>query len=93
MRNPCGPAAVMEEHTSLTKVSNVTEKSGRLEYVLKPEPEDLPHYRILHKATVNGWCRKEAQLEFFYYAFMLFCVKGIFFTQNHKYFSYSMAKS
>ena len=72
----------MEEHTSLTNVRNVTEESGRLKYVQKPEPEDLPHYGILHKATVNSWCRKEAHIEFFLLCLYAILRKGIFYLQK-----------
>lgn len=83
MKIPCGPAAVMEEYTSLIIVRNVTERSGRLKYVWKPEPEDLPYYRMLHKATVNSWCRKKlTDRESFYYAFYAILRKGHFFFQN-----------
>ncbi len=80
VKPPCGPAAVMEEHTSPTNAGHVTEQSGRRLYALKPKPEDLPRYRISHKVTVNSWCRKETHLRsFFVMPLMLFCVGGIFY--------------
>lgn len=74
----------MEEHTSLIIIRNVTEESGRLKYVLRPEPEDLPYYRMSHKATVNSWCRKKlTDREFFCYAFYAILRKRLFsFIQN-----------